>query len=285
MDRWLADKAKILATSTLQTLHQCLNRTVKRAMARDMVKRNVVELCSVPKGQAGRPSKSLTLAQAVAVLVAAEAEEDDYVIVSTVTGARTEEMRPLAWPHVDLDGKPDASPPLPPSIEVWRSVRDGGDTKTKKSRRTLALAQLGIRALRRRNEKQQEQRLRAGARWVETGLVFTTSIGTELDAANVRRTFRRVIKAAGLNPDDWTPRELRHSFVSIMSDHGVSLEDIADLVGHAGTIVTEKVYRHQLRPVLLTGALVMDRIFAEPSGHPGEQQRTPQDDGDASSLS
>ncbi len=126
-------------------------------------------------------------------------------------------------------------------------VRDGGDTKTKKSRRTLALAQLGVRALRRRREKQQAQRLRAGASWVDTGLVFTTSVGTALDAANVRRSFRRVIKRAGLDPDDWTPRELRHSFVSIMSAHGVSLEEIADLVGHAGTIVTEKVYRHQLR--------------------------------------
>lgn len=46
-----------------------------------------------------------------------------------------------------------------------------------------------------------------------------------------------------------------------MSLFGVSLEDIADLVGHAGTTVTETVYRHQLRPVLLTGAVAMDRIF------------------------
>jgi integrase len=42
---------------------------------------------------------------------------------------------------------------------------------------------------------------------------------------------------------------------------GVSLEDIADLCGHAGTSVTEKVYRHQLRPVLLKGAVAMDLIF------------------------
>jgi hypothetical protein len=42
----------------------------------------------------------------------------------------------------------------------------------------------------------------------------------------------------------------------------VSLEDIAGLCGHSGTTVTEKVYRHQLRPVLLSGAVAMDRIFA-----------------------
>jgi hypothetical protein len=42
--------------------------------------------------------------------------------------------------------------------------------------------------------------------------------------------------------------------VSLLSDHGVLLEDIAPLVGHSGTSVTEKVYRQQLRPVLLKGA-------------------------------
>jgi integrase len=49
-----------------------------------------------------------------------------------------------------------------------------------------------------------------------------------------------------LDPADWTPRELRHSFVSVLSDSGVSLNDIADLCGQSGTTVTEKVYRHQL---------------------------------------
>ena len=39
------------------------------------------------------------------------------------------------------------------------------------------------------------------------------------------------------------------------------LEDISRLVGHAGTIVTEKVYRKQIRPVLLAGAEAMDGIF------------------------
>src|SRR4051812_23005119 len=35
----------------------------------------------------------------------------------------------------------------------------------------------------------------------------------------------------------------------------------ARLVGHSGTTVTELVYRHQLRPVIQTGATVMDRLF------------------------
>jgi integrase len=57
------------------------------------------------------------------------------------------------------------------------------------------------------------------------------------------------------------PRELRHSFVSILSDNGVTIEAIADLVGHRTTIVTQKVYRHQLKPVITTGATTMNTIF------------------------
>ena len=52
--------------------------------------------------------------------------------------------------------------------------------------------------------------------------------------------------ASRLDPDEWTPRELRRSFVSVLSDAGVPLEEISRLVGHSGTTVTELVYRHQL---------------------------------------
>jgi hypothetical protein len=43
---------------------------------------------------------------------------------------------------------------------------------------------------------------------------------------------------------------------------GVPLDQISQLVGHSGTTVTELVYRHQLRPVIQTGATVMDRLFS-----------------------
>ena len=56
---------------------------------------------------------------------------------------------------------------------------------------------------------------------------------------------------------------MRHSFVSLLSDAGMPLENIAWLVGHVGTTTTETVYRKQIRPVVLDGATAMDRIFPE----------------------
>jgi integrase len=262
VDRWLAAESGQLSTDTLAKLLSILRQSIRRAQARDLVQRNVALLCEAPKGTRGRPSKSLSLEQAGRLLVAAEGTPmHAYVVVSLLTGARTEELRALTWSHLDLEGDTKAIPPRPPSIQLWRSVRAGGEPKTPRSRRTLELPALCVDALREHRHHQLAQRIRMGERWVDNDLVFATRYGTELDAANVRRALRTVAAAAGLEASQWTPRELRHSFVSLLSSSGVPIEEIAHLVGHASTNVTEKVYRKELRPVLSSGAMAMDALF------------------------
>jgi site-specific recombinase XerD len=58
--------------------------------------------------------------------------------------------------------------------------------------------------------------------------VFCREDGTPLDRWQVRREFAVITRAAGLG-EQWVPQELRHSFVSILSAHGVRIEDISDL--------------------------------------------------------
>ena len=91
--------------------------------------------------------------------------------------------------------------------------------------------------------------------------MFTSHLGAALDAGNVRKMFKRICTEAGTG-DSWTPRELRTTFVSLMSHQGVSIEEIARLVGHASTRTTEIVYRRELRPVITTGAEIMDQLFS-----------------------
>jgi integrase len=80
------------------------------------------------------------------------------------------------------------------------------------------------------------------------------------DGHNVIRAFRIITKKAGLG-DDWAPREMRHTFVSVLSASGVPVESIALLAGHDRSATTESVYRHEIRPALTQGAEVMDKIF------------------------
>jgi integrase len=274
----LAAMAAGYSTAAVTMGHLALKRAIRHAEANDLVSRNVAALADTPKGQEGRPSKSLTLDQAVAVITAARtlpvmelrpglkdvrrpaAVMHAYIVLSLLAGIRTEEARALRWAHVDLDGDPAARPPVPPHVAVWRSVRAHGDTKTERSRRTLGLPAVAVQALRAWSASQADERLAAGDDWQDTGLVFTTHHGAALDAGNVRKMFKRVCDEAGIS-DGWTPRELRTSFVSLLSHRGVSIEEIARLVGHASTRTTEIVYRRELRPVITTGAEIMDQLF------------------------
>lgn len=290
-----------LATSTLRRINMVMEESIRHAQKAKMIELNVASLVDVPTGTEGRPSQSLTLAQAISVVrVAGEIPPPPvvrpgltpqerrpwelmwaYVLLSLLSGLRTEEVRALPWEHVvrwvdDEEGwKPVSEAGWNNgegkfAIYVWRSVRVGGDTKTDKSRRTLVQSQLVVRALRAWSSAQAAERTVAGL-----SLVFTTALGSELSAGSVRRWFKEITTRAGCGAE-WAPRELRHSFVSILSDNGMTIEEIAELVGHSSTHTTETVYRHQIRPVVQEGAVMMDKIFgsAQVTG-----DRVPQGDG------
>jgi integrase len=192
-----------------------------------------------------------------------------YIVLCLLVGVRTEEARALRWDHLVayLENEDQWRSVAEVGWEherfavyVWRSVRRHGETKTEKSRRSLGLPGLAVEALRNLQDSQAEERLAAGRLWADTGLVFTTVTGTALDSTNVRRMFRRICKTAGIG-ERWTPRELRHSFVSLLSASGVPIESIAQLVGHTSSRTTEVVYRHQIRPAIQTAAQAMDELF------------------------
>jgi integrase len=129
------------STAAVSMGHLALKRVIRHAEANDLVSRNVATLADTPKGQQGRPSKSLTLDQAIAVIAAARtlpvmelhpglkdvrrpaALMHAYIVLSLLAGICTEEARAPRWQHVDLNGDPAAAPPVPPHVAVWRSVR------------------------------------------------------------------------------------------------------------------------------------------------------------------
>jgi integrase len=256
LDEWIDERAGELSTRSLRLIHQILERAIRQAQARDKVRRNVATLIMIPEGKEGHPSKAMTLDQATRLLQALESETDlqlaAYVVLSLLTGIRTEEARALTWAEVDLKAG---------TVAVYRSVRTKGDTKTRKSRRILKLPTKAVHTLRTHYTHQATQRREAADTWHDHDLVFCREDGTPLDRWQVRREFQKITQTAGLGAD-WTPRELRHSFVSILSNNGgVRIEDISDLMGHSGTSVTETVYRHEIRPALTKAATAMNKIL------------------------
>jgi hypothetical protein len=101
VDTWLDSLTGKLSTRSMQAVHSLLRRAIRQAQVRDKVGRNVAELVTTPKGREGRPSRALDRDQAAAVLKHAKRSSlHAYVVVSLMTGIRTEEARELRWDHV-----------------------------------------------------------------------------------------------------------------------------------------------------------------------------------------
>ncbi len=235
-----------------------LGQALRLAEIEGWVQRNVAKLSDIPRIPVPE-GRSMTADQAKDLLVALENEPLGALFSIMLTmGLRPGEATGLAWDAVDLDNK---------TLTVRQTVKREpgglrlGGTKTPKSRRTLAIPEVAYRAIRRRRTIQTHERLAAGPLWEDDGLVFTTSVGTIIDPKNLRRTFNRITATAGIGR--WTPTELRHSAVSLMSAAGVPLEHIADVAGHDGTRMTGGIYRHVLAPVINHGVQAMDSLFGE----------------------
>jgi integrase len=172
-----------------------------------------------------------------------------FVLAITVA-LRPGELRALTWKHVDLDNG---------IVHVWRSARRGGDTKTRKSRRSLTLPKRTVEALKAHKKRQAAERLAAGAVWHDNDLVFCHPDGHPYTKDGLNHRFGQVTRRAGIG--HWHAHEGRHTGVSIMSSNGVPIQEIADTLGHKSTHVTETVYRHVIVPAIRGGASVMDDVF------------------------
>ncbi len=235
-------------------LRAALNQAIKWGL----VGRNVAALTE-PVRQAPRTVKPFTPEEARAVLVAARGHRlEALVAVALSLGLRQGEVLALMWGDLDLDGPR-------PTIAIQRSLQrvDGHlilkGTKTEKSRRTLPLPAFVAAILREHRDRQAFERKAAGNAWSEQGFVFTTSIGTPLDPRNVIRSWHALLAAAGVPRHRF--HDTRHTAVSTLIAHGVSLKVIQELVGHSLLSTTADTYGHLASDAFNEAASILDAAY------------------------
>ena len=97
----LAAMAAGYSSAAVTIGHLTLKRAIRHAEANDLVVRNVAILADTPKGQEGRPSKSLTLDQAVAVITTART-----LPVMELRPGLKDVRRPAALMHAYITHRP-----------------------------------------------------------------------------------------------------------------------------------------------------------------------------------
>lgn len=116
------------------------------------------------------------------------------------------------------------------------------DLKTHASRRNLPLVGIVKEALDRRRVRQEEERLVAGSRWNDSGLVFTSEVGTPYQPANLHKQFKKHLDTAGLPPIRL--HELRHTASSFLVAMNVHPRVAMEILGHSNIKTTMEIYSH-----------------------------------------
>ncbi len=116
------------------------------------------------------------------------------------------------------------------------------DLKTARSRRTVKLPEVLVEQLGTHRERQEVERLVAGTRWQEHGLVFPTTVGTPIDARNLVRWFHEHQERAGLRRIRF--HDLRHTCATLLLVQGVHPRVVMEILGHSQISLTMDTYSH-----------------------------------------
>ena len=230
-----------LSPRRVQYLHAVLRRALVNAERWGLASRNVAKLVDPPRVPR-HEIRPLTPEQARQLI---EAAADNRLralwIVALGTGMRQGELLALLWEDVDLDVRRL-------TVRATLARVDGKlvrlEPKTERSRRTVALPDVVVAALRGHRTRQRMERLVSGTRWVESGHVFTTTIGTPIEAAAVTRAFHSALTQAGLPRTRF--HDLRHAAATFLLAQGFTLEDAKNLLGHSSIVLTSNTYGHIL---------------------------------------
>lgn len=240
-----------------------LSRAVLRTMLADaereqLIHRNVAALVKGPRVE--RQEVQPWSAEEAARFLASVAEHRLSALFSVgiTLGLRKGELLALRWADVDLNGG---------TLRVHRTVQRLGSgaglvigtPKTARSRRTIPLPEVCVAALREHWAGQAAERGAAGDKWVELGLVFSTTKGTVIEPRNLNRLFDLKVKEAGVRRIRF--HDLRHTCATLLLAQNVSSRVVMELLGHTQLSMTTDLYGHVLPTTLRSAATAMDEVF------------------------
>ncbi len=154
------------------------------------------------------------------------------LLLMSRTGLRVGEALALQWQDINWRDR---------SLRVARAF-SAGQVETPKSGhgRDVDLSQQTVEVLRRLEVKRKAETLRRG--WGELPTwVFPNTHGEPMDPKRVRQVFGRVLRAAGLR-GHFSPHSLRHTYASLLLQHGESPAYVQRQLGHASIKLTVDTY-------------------------------------------
>jgi integrase len=177
-----------------------------------------------------------------------------FYVFLLYTGLRLGEALALKWSDIDLKKR---------TVNVSRTIvyvrdrskNDGSkilldQTSTKNGMsRIVYLSDMAIEAL---------EDLKKQMGYDPDGYIMQTKNKTILYPADAYKIFQRILKRA--NIEQCGIHALRHSFVSLMTNNGIPITMVSQMVGHANIGITMKIYTHLLKETQIESMSIIKNL-------------------------
>ncbi|MFD9812440.1 tyrosine recombinase XerC [Streptomyces sp. NPDC059080] len=251
----LSKISKANTSATAKESHRVLRSALSAACREELITRNVAKLVEAPKVDTYE-GQLWTLEQTLAFILVSRRDPLYAAFMLAVgLGLRRGEIVGLRWQDVDLDGR---TVQIRKQRQRVRGEYYEDDTKNRR-KRTLPLPLLCVAPLRWQRLRQEAMRIKAGAGWHESDLIFTTRTGQPVEGSNALRSFHRLTAKADL------PRirvhDARHGAATLLAAGNVHPRVAMEILGHSKISVTMDIYTHVPDALKREAVAHMDRML------------------------
>lgn len=253
-------KKEGLARSTVSTVHVTSKMLFKKAVQLKLITNDPTEYCKVPtyrktieELEAGELPKYLEKNELHSFLKALDLGSAEYRFIQfqhlftilAYTGMRLGEIHALKWSDIDYE---NSQINITKTIDLHKGVElfELTPPKTKESNRKVDISDNVIKiikkqeaALNRYKMLRRDEFKNHDFMFVNTGSKPGYPLAKDLSQIH----FKKILSKAQLDLH-YSPHSLRHTYTSLMAEANVSLPVIQRLLGHASSIITERVYLH-----------------------------------------
>lgn len=234
-----------LAVRTVRSRQSILSNAFKQAIRESLIERNPVDPITISNLKDSDFEEELLFLSKMEIDNLMNFLHEKYPKLLTIAfvglfyGLRRSEILGLKWSAIDFE---KCTITIDNTIVRLHTVMEGNTTKTKNSKRELALfpnAKLCFETIRKTQEEYKEF---FGSTYHDSDYVFTQEDGKLIDPNLLSRYFKKAFAAYGR--PELSLHKLRHSCASMVIDNGWTVKQVQHWLGHADVETTLNVYSH-----------------------------------------
>ncbi|HUZ85532.1 MAG TPA: tyrosine-type recombinase/integrase [Candidatus Baltobacterales bacterium] len=245
-----------LAQRTVRQVHMVLRRALKQAVLWRMLSINPSDAVKPPRAE--RKEMHTLREEEVRHLLTVTGGMRDHGlwVLLVTTGLRLGEALALRWSDIDFaEGRAIIGRAVQHQLGVGLVFVE---PKTARSRRTVPLPPETLRVLEDQRRANNDDRRKAGSRWLENDLVFPNPVGRPRNMTYRAISFHNALDRARL------PRmrihDLRHTAATHLLTKGVHPKVVQDLLGHSTIAITLDTYSHVMPALAKDASALMSSL-------------------------